>query len=107
METWLLLVETKCKDETRHAEFNDWYDTVHIPDILNDSPGFKSATRYVTRDTEKTGGTRYLAVYEIETDNIRETMKAHSENVEAKKAMGRWTDSLEVIARRLCQVHNL
>ena len=50
MEKWLLIVETNCKDETRGSEFNNWYNTVHIPDILRDFPGFKSATRYLIKN---------------------------------------------------------
>ena len=106
MGKWLLIVETNCKDETRNSEFNNWYNTVHIPDVLKDSPGFKRATRYLIKDPAKDKG-KYLALYEIETDDIKKTMEAHSKNMERKKAAGRWTDLLEIVSRRICTVEDL
>ena len=41
-------------------EFNQWYDTIHIPALLA-CPGWRSARRYVVLD----GGPKYLAVYEV------------------------------------------
>jgi hypothetical protein len=49
MEKWLMLVETNCKDDARTSEFNTWYDTVHVPDVLG-CPVHKRAARYVLRD---------------------------------------------------------
>ena len=103
MEKWLLIVESNCSDEKRESEFNTWYDTIHIPDILNDSPGFKTATRYVIRDPNSQRA-KHLAIYEIETEDINKTREAHLKNVENKKAAGRWTDLLEVTSRRVCKV---
>lgn len=104
MGKWLLLVETNCKDETRDSEFNTWYDTVHIPDVLS-SPGHKSAARYVIKDRVKGRG-KYLAVYEIETDDIKRTMELSAKNIESIRAAGRWTDLLELVSRRLCKVED-
>ena len=103
MEKWLLIVESNCRDETRESEFNSWYDTIHIPDILNDSPGFRTATRYVIRDPNGQRA-KHLAIYEIETEDINKTREFHLKNVENKKAAGRWTDLLEVTSRRVCKV---
>ena len=47
-------------DEENEAAFNDWYDNVHLPDILA-CPGWLSARR--VRCVE--GGPRYVAMYEI------------------------------------------
>ncbi len=41
-------------------EFNDWYDTDHLPERLA-IPGFLSARRYVCRD----GWPAYLAIYDL------------------------------------------
>ncbi len=103
MEKWLILVESNCKDPSREAEFNAWYDTIHIPDILSGSPGFKSAIRYVLKDPGKAQG-KYLAVYEIETSDIDQTMSAHRRNLETKYAAGRSCEFLEMVSRRLCKV---
>jgi len=45
MERWLFTVENNCRDTAREKELNDWYDTIHLPDIL-ETPGFVRATRY-------------------------------------------------------------
>lgn len=52
----------------REAEYNDWYDNVHLPDVC-DIPGISSARRF--RLDKPEGLHRYLALYEIETDDIQ------------------------------------
>ncbi|MFT3968564.1 MAG: hypothetical protein QM690_22075 [Sphingobium sp.] len=56
--------------EGRDEEFNHWYDTVHMPEILA-FPGVRSARRYRSR-TQIMGqqGWPYLCVYSIDTDDI-------------------------------------
>ena len=103
MEKWVLLVEVNCTDEKRISDFDTWYDTIHIPDILAGSPGFRSATRYMLKYPVPGKG-KYLAVYEIETENIDETMEAHRKNVQEKYALGRNFDHSEIVSRRLCKV---
>jgi len=56
----------------RDDEFNEWYDTVHVPDLLA-IPGVVSAQRYRLRETEVTHRSgmplpdhTYLCVYEVE-----------------------------------------
>jgi hypothetical protein len=103
VEQWLLLVESECRDPGREKEYNDWYDRIHIPDILSGSPGFKNAIRYALYAPVKGHG-KYLAVYEIETADIDRTMAAHKANVEAKYAAGRKSELLEIVSRKLCKV---
>jgi len=105
MEKWLVLVETNCKDEARVSEFDKWYDTIHIPDALS-APGHKSATRYIIKGPAKGKG-KYLAIYEIETEDIKKTMEETSKVIESRIAAGRWTDLVEVVSRRICKVENL
>jgi hypothetical protein len=104
MEKWLVLVETNCKVATRDAEFNHWYDTIHLPDVLS-APGYKGATRYAIKDPANKKG-KYLAIYEIETEDIKKTLEASMKNMESKKAAGRWSDLLEIVSRRICKVEN-
>lgn len=52
----------------RAAELDDWYDTQHLPDVL-DLPGFTAAQRYTTTDINMVGqpwvtDTPLLTVYE-------------------------------------------
>lgn len=102
MEKWLVIVETNCKDATRDAEFNHWYDTVHIPDVLS-FPDHKSAARYILKDPTPGKG-KYIAIYEIETDDIKKTMEASMKQREAKRAAGRWTELMEMVSVRICKV---
>jgi hypothetical protein len=59
--------------EGKEPEFNEWYDNVHLPEVLA-TPGVVSAQRFDTCDTEivRTAGWtpehRYLAVYEMDGD---------------------------------------
>jgi hypothetical protein len=62
----------------KEAEFNDWYNGQHIPDVLN-VPGFVCAQRFRLADSQfgGKGSTthKYLALYEIETDDLAGTLK--------------------------------
>ena len=62
----------------KEEEFNQWYDSHHIPDVLN-VPGFVSGQRFRLADAQMGGqGSRaykYLALYEIETDDLAGTLK--------------------------------
>jgi antibiotic biosynthesis monooxygenase (ABM) superfamily enzyme len=49
-------------DPKHEEEFNAWYDTEHLGDLLK-LPGFLAAARYVAVK----GGPRYLAIYELAT----------------------------------------
>jgi len=99
MAKFLLVIQTNSTDATREAEFNEWYDNVHLPDIL-ESPGFINATRY--EDTEPAEGkAKFIATYEIETDDIDATMKAMKENVDKKREQGRMSELTVVVSRGL------
>jgi hypothetical protein len=52
--------------EGREEEFNTWYETVHLSEVLT-LPGFVSAQRFQLLG-DPAGGTKYLAVYEIAGD---------------------------------------
>src|SRR5260370_8355910 len=62
----------------KEGEFNEWYNTHHIPDVLN-VPGFVSAQRFRIADAQMGGEAskayRYLALYEIETDDLAGALK--------------------------------
>ena len=58
----------------KEEEFNEWYDTVHLPEVLA-TPGMRSAQRYALLETEITHHSAmpvpahgYLLVYEIDGD---------------------------------------
>ena len=56
--------------------FNDWYSNVHLADVLK-LPGVVAAQRYRMSATQHRPGPfehEYMAVYEIEIDDIRTTL---------------------------------
>ncbi len=62
----------------QEAEFNDWYTNVHLADVLK-LPGVTAARRYRLADTQHRPGPHewaYMAVYEIEIDDISTTLTA-------------------------------
>ena len=65
--TGIFLVYTDI-DPQHEAEFNDWYNTEHLPELLA-VPGILAAARY---EAVK-GGPKYLAVYEIESTDVLQT----------------------------------
>ena len=65
----VLLVFTNADGE-RHAEFNRWYDEIHLKEVL-ETPGFIAAERFELGEAqvdEADRPHRYLAIYEIEGD---------------------------------------
>jgi hypothetical protein len=59
--------------EGRDDEFNDWYDNVHVREVLA-IPGMVSAQRFdlceteILREAGRTSHHRYLCMYEMEGD---------------------------------------
>ncbi|MGE0387481.1 MAG: hypothetical protein AB7Q97_22355 [Gammaproteobacteria bacterium] len=67
MANYVLVVMTN-PTPGNDAEYNRWYDEVHLPDVCN-VPGFNSARRFRLADGE--GAFKYLAVYEVQTGDIK------------------------------------
>ena len=55
-------------DPVHEEEFNAWYNTEHLPELLS-LPGFLDAARYVAYK----GVPRYLAVYELDSAEALKT----------------------------------
>lgn len=98
MAKWIRVVESNCTDAAREADFHEWYNKVHLPDML-ETPGIVRATRYEAVEP-KEGEARFLAVYEIETDDIDELMKASQANIARKRAEGRMSDLIKSVSHR-------
>ncbi|MEE9595484.1 MAG: DUF4286 family protein [Acidiferrobacterales bacterium] len=99
MEKWIYAVHTNCLELSREKEFNEWYDNVHLPDIL-ETPGVTRATRYEIGEPAEGQG-KFLALYEVETGDIDQTMAALRENVSKKREQGRVTELVSVVSRSL------
>ncbi len=58
----------------REGEYHDWYDNRHLDDVLA-IDGFVTGQRFAVRDTKVAGDSnspwRYLALFEIETADLR------------------------------------
>ncbi|WP_099021544.1 DUF4286 family protein [Mycolicibacterium palauense] len=90
--------------EGREDEFNEWYDNVHIPELLA-IPGMVSATRYDLHDSDTyrmEGGLapehRYLTIYEMEGD-VNTIMAKIVEGVASGNIV--MSDSLDLQASRM------
>jgi hypothetical protein len=70
----IMAVWSDPSDPSREDEYNQWYDSTHVPDVLK-VPGFKSATRYKVADVqfgEVDAPGRYIALYEVEVDDLND-----------------------------------
>jgi hypothetical protein len=77
MAKYTFVVLSNPTTPAQEAEYNEWYNKIHIPDVLN-VPGFVAAQRFTLADAQFGDGThahRYLALYEIETDDAKATLK--------------------------------
>ncbi len=86
------------------AEFNDWYNTEHIPDLMR-VPGFRTVQRLVATKTPisaKSGrppsGPKYIAFYDIESEKVLES-QAFSKARESP-----WSDRIRKLYTR--RFHN-
>jgi hypothetical protein len=93
LQRWINQVENNCVDISKEIEFNDWYNNIHLPDVL-ETPGFLAATRYEMREF-RDGRGKFLTSYEIETSDIEETMAVRLGKRVEEKRRGRqsnlWT----------------
>ena len=64
----IFLVYTDLSDPQYEEEFNAWYNTEHLPELLA-VPGILDAARYVATK----GGPKYLAAYELESLGVMQT----------------------------------
>jgi hypothetical protein len=65
----------------KEKEYNEWYNVQHLGDLLK-IPGIPSASRYHVADVQGPGAPPevrpYLAVYDIETDDLSSVFKGIS-----------------------------
>jgi hypothetical protein len=92
MAKWLLVVYTDCADPSREAEFNEWYDKTHLPDVL-ETPGIVLASRFVNSDPDAGPG-KFLATYEIDSEDIDQTMTTLRERLTRLREAGRYSELL-------------
>ena len=90
LQRWLMVVEVHAAP-SREAEFTEWYDNVHVPDVLK-TPGYVAARRYEIRDRHDGRG-KYLALYYLDTNDIDESVKGRRAKREIEEQLGRSSTS--------------
>lgn len=68
MPKGILYVETHPTSPEEAEQFNQWYNEVHLPEIVAVS-GYVSARRFAPR----IDGAPYIALYEMESDDLQKT----------------------------------
>lgn len=60
----------------KEAEYNDWYTNIHLGEVCA-IKGFKGAQRFVLTKAQQSEDQthRYLAIYEMENDDVGGTIK--------------------------------
>jgi hypothetical protein len=92
-----MIVHARPAHPDRADELNEWYDEVHLPELVG-LPGFVGARRYVVCD-RSTGepdpaDPSYIAVYELEADDLTAPLRAMADR--PKDGPGRTSDALQV-----------
>jgi hypothetical protein len=69
MSTAVLLVRTRPPAPEVEEKYNDWYDRVHIPQILAAVPAITGAQRFLLLSSQgrPDAPAAYLAIYEIDS----------------------------------------
>jgi hypothetical protein len=87
----VLLTFSGVADPSRLEEFREWYDTIHLKEVV-ETPGFVSARRLESSDTQRPSVVGevpgYLAIYELDTDDLPGAMQAMQDRVKAGLIQG-------------------
>ena len=83
----LLLAWSSPVDAAAAEEFHRWYEDTHVPEVREAVPGIVDVRRYALDDLTAEGrpATRFLAVYELKTDDLAGAARARG------AAAGRFT----------------
>lgn len=78
MPRHILLVQS-APANGRDSEYNTWYDSIHLPDVLR-VDGFVAARRFVATPAVhgELPSLPYLAIYEVDTDDLPAALAALS-----------------------------
>jgi hypothetical protein len=69
----VFVVQSSALDAAHESAFDEWYHSVHIPEIL-DVPGFIGARRFRIVDGDAEAHP-FLTIYEIEGDDVRAPLR--------------------------------
>lgn len=97
----IVLVYTNCADPAREAEFNEWYNNTHVPDMLQ-AEGFVAATRYQLLGEPGPGQGKFLAVYEVEAEELGKAFAGVQKRLAEVTAQGRIIDAVRIVGFTPC-----
>ena len=102
-----LLMATMEPPATMEEEFQDWYDTEHVPERRH-YPGFETADRWVCVD----GWPRWLATYDLESVDAVQTTQYLSTNADkaspwSKRILSRLSGRRRVVATQIAPGNEL
>jgi hypothetical protein len=97
MKKWLFIVESNCTDPDREADFNESYNNIHLPDML-ELPAVVRVGRYENINPDD-GEAKYVALYEIESDDIHKTIDDTAKHIQEKAKQGRMSNLLQLTRR--------
>ena len=91
MPKYLFFAFSDCKDPAREEEYNEWYNTKHVPDML-EIPGMIKASRWASATDKPNQRRKFLAMYELETDDIEQFDAKVREATMSTIKRGRFSD---------------
>ena len=92
----LRLVGSICPDKSRLAEFNDWDNNVHIPEVLARIPGARTAARFEMHNP-RPGEPEFVALYEIEGASV-DTFDTYIDKIARGEAPSwTWGPPIEIV----------
>jgi antibiotic biosynthesis monooxygenase (ABM) superfamily enzyme len=79
----------------REVEFNRWYNSEHIPDVINMFPGCLGASRFKVMDGD--GSHQYMALYSFRT---AEELNSAISSPEIKELIRRYDEAIGSFSTR-------
>jgi hypothetical protein len=76
MAKGIFIVESRPSSPDREAEYNDWYDQIHLPEVVA-LPGFVSGRRLAPVD----GDGPYVALYELDAEDLKAAVAGLNEAI--------------------------
>ena len=89
------MVLSNCADPARDQDFKEWYTDIHFPDVL-ETPGIVGARLFSLATPPNEGQSKYLAVYDLDTDDVETVQKSVTERMAKKREQGRSIDYIQV-----------
>ena len=93
----VLVVTTNCSDPAREQEYQEWYLGTHLPDML-ETYGVVSARLFNLASPPGDGQGKFLALYDLDTDDTESVHEAVRQMVTEKREQGRMNDCLSLVS---------